>query len=85
MRLTRCRRAARSSPIPTCTATCATASARIVQVATVQKVAASTYAGRFRNAEYDVSGSIRITLRGNRLTASLSGGGGGSGRFTLSR
>ena len=66
-------------------ATCATSSARIAQVASVRKVGAGNYAGRFRNAEYDVSGAINITLRGDRLAASLSGGGGGSARLSLTR
>lgn len=56
-------------------AICATPSARVSQVARVQQVSAGRFEGRFYNREYDVSGTIRVTVRGNRLTASLSGGG----------
>lgn len=57
-------------------AVCATASTRIAQVARVQQVTAGVYEGQFHNQEYDVSGTIRITVRGERLSAILSGGGG---------
>jgi hypothetical protein len=69
----------------TLTATCATASARIVQSASVQKVGASSYAGRFRNAEYDISGSIRITQKGGRLSASLAGSNGSAAMLSFTR
>ena len=38
----------------------------------------------FDNAEYAVSGTITITVHGNKLSASLSGGG-GSAFFALSK
>lgn len=66
------------------TAICATPSTRISQVARVQQVSQGRYEGRFYNREYDVSGTIRVTLRGSRLTASLSGGG-ASAYLSLSR
>ncbi len=65
-------------------AVCATASARVQQTAEVTRVAANVYRGEFFNQEHGISGSIRITLRGDRLNASLSGGG-GSAVFSLSR
>lgn len=65
-------------------ATCATASARVQQTATVQRVSDSSFSGSFFNAEYGVSGSIAITARGKTLAVSLSGGG-GSGSFSLSK
>lgn len=65
-------------------AICATTSTRITQVARVQRVSTNTFVGQFANREYEISGSIRITLRGDRLSASLSGGG-GRGTFNLSR
>jgi hypothetical protein len=52
-------------------ATCATESGRVSQVATVRKSGGSSYAGSFYNREYDVSGSIYITVRGNSQTATL--------------
>jgi hypothetical protein len=65
-------------------AVCATASARIVQTAELARTSANRYAGEFYNAEYATSGSIAITVQGNRLTANLSGGG-GTAHFNLSR
>lgn len=52
-------------------ATCATESGRVSQTATVRKSGAHSYAGSFYNSEYDVSGSIYITVRGNRQRATL--------------
>lgn len=68
----------------TMSATCATASARVQQVATVDRVSPGRYRGDFRNDEFGISGSIRIVVSGNSLNASLSGGG-GSAEFNLSR
>jgi hypothetical protein len=65
-------------------AQCATASARVAQTASVQRVGANRFQGDFYNAEYAVSGTISITVQGNRLSASLSGGG-GSAFFSLSK
>ncbi len=65
-------------------AVCATSSLRVSQVASLQQVTSNSYAGRFYNAEYNISGAIRMTLRGKRLSASLNGGG-GSATFVLSR
>lgn len=65
-------------------AICATPSARVSQTGRVQQVSTGRYEGRFYNREYDVSGSLRITLRGNRMSASLSGGG-ASAFLSLSR
>jgi hypothetical protein len=65
-------------------AVCATPSARVAQQGQVQRVSGNAYAGRFYNPEYDASGTVRITVRGNRLTASLAGGG-GSGQLAMTR
>lgn len=65
-------------------ATCATASTRVQQSAQIQHVSGNRYRGEFFNQEYGISGSVRITVSGNRLNASLSGGG-GSAEFSLSR
>lgn len=65
-------------------AICATPSARVSQTGRVQQVSAGRYDGRFYNREYDVSGTVRITLRGNRMSASLAGGG-ASAFLSLSR
>lgn len=65
-------------------AICATSSARIVQVASVQQVGTGRYTGRFYNREYDITGTIRISLRGNRMSAYLTGGS-ASAALTLTR
>lgn len=65
-------------------AICATASARVVQNAALSRLTGSTYSGEFYNTEYGIAGSIRIKVQGNRLSASLSGGG-GSAQFSLNR
>jgi hypothetical protein len=55
-------------------ATCATASGRAEQTATVRRVGENRYHGSFHNAEYDITGVISITVSGNsqsvRLTSS---------------
>lgn len=66
------------------TAVCATPSARVEQTAQLQRTGANRYNGDFRNNEYNVSGSIVVTVNGNSLHASLSGGG-GSAHFNLGR
>lgn len=65
-------------------ATCATASARVQQTAEISHVSGNRYRGEFFNQEFGISGSVRITVHGNSLNASLSGGG-GSAEFALSR
>lgn len=66
------------------TGICATASVRVSQSATLSRLTANTYSGEFYNTEYNIAGSIRIRLQGNRINASLSGGG-ASAQFVLGR
>ena len=66
------------------TATCATPSGRATQTATLRQVGGNTYQGQFHNAEYDVSGTISVTVSGNRQSLRLSGGA-GSAAFELRR
>ena len=82
----RCRATFRRQTASTYTmsAICATSSTRVSQTARVQQVSSNGFAGRFYNAEYDVTGTIRMTLRGKRLSASLIGSG-GSASFVLTR
>ena len=68
----------------TVTATCATPSGRATQTATLRRVGDNTYQGQFRNAEYDVSGTISVTVSGNRQSVRLSGDT-GSAAFELRR
>ncbi len=65
-------------------AQCATASGRVAQTGTLERVGANRFTGNFYNAEYSVSGTITIAVQGNSLNASLSGGG-ASAYFTLRR
>lgn len=65
-------------------ATCATASGKVAQSASLQQTGSNTYEGSFYNSEYGVSGSISITVRGNKQTVYLEGGG-SSGTLSLSR
>lgn len=65
-------------------ATCATQSARVSQTANLERVGANRFVGDFYNAEFNVSGSITISVRGSGLNASMSGGG-ASAQFSLSK
>ena len=65
-------------------ATCATASGKASQTATVYKVTGSAYRGSFVNSQYNVRGSIRVVVHGNSQSVSLSGDG-ASAQLNLSR
>lgn len=56
----------------TMSATCATPSGSVVQTATLVQRGANKYTGTFRNAAYNVSGSIAIIVNGSRQTVTLS-------------
>jgi len=66
------------------TATCATASGRATQTATVRQVGGNSYQGRFHNNEYGISGMIFVTVGGNRQTVRLTSDK-GSASFELRR
>jgi hypothetical protein len=55
-------------------ATCATASGKAAQTATVHRVGENKYSGNFHNPDYDISGTISVIVTGNsqsvRLTSS---------------
>ena len=55
----------------TVNATCATASARVAQTATVRHVGANRYSGNFYNSEYSVSGVMHIVVHGTTQTVRL--------------
>jgi hypothetical protein len=65
-------------------AVCASPSGRASQTAQLTRTGANRYSGSFQNSEYGVSGSISLSVNGNSLNASLSGGG-GSASFNLNR
>jgi hypothetical protein len=66
------------------TATCATASGRATQNASVRQVSGNSYQGSFYNNEYNVSGTIHVVVRGNSQNVHLSSGA-GSASLRLSR
>ncbi|MDZ4840528.1 MAG: hypothetical protein SH859_00055 [Hyphomicrobium aestuarii] len=65
-------------------ATCATSSLKVSQVAKVQASGANRFSGEFLNAEYNITGTMTLTLSGKTLSAALRGGG-GTAFFTLAR
>src|SRR5690606_35449387 len=65
-------------------ALCATPSQRAAQVALIEPVGSNRYAGSIFNDEYNYTGEIFLTVRGDRLSASLSGGQ-VSGRISMRR
>jgi hypothetical protein len=65
-------------------ATCATASGKALQTATVHKVGDNRYRGSFHNAEYDISGTIFVVVNGNSQSVRLSSSS-GSANLRLSR
>ena len=65
-------------------ASCATASGKASQTATVHQTGPNRYGGSFHNAEYNVSGTIHIVVQGNSQSVSLHGES-ASGSLTLSR
>jgi hypothetical protein len=69
----RCRAHYRSAGTSSYTmnATCATASGRASQIATVRQVGENRYSGSFYNSEYSISGVIHIVVRGASQTVRL--------------
>jgi hypothetical protein len=68
----------------TLNATCATASGRASQTASVRQVAKNRYAGSFYNSEYGISGVISVVLHGRSQTVRLRSDS-GSAVISLSR
>ena len=74
----------RSKAVYVLRATCATASGRAAQSATLQKVGDNRYSGTFYNSEYDISGRIYVILRGASQSVRLTSGS-GSASIRLTR
>ena len=55
----------------TVNATCATASGRAAQVATLRQVGEHRYSGSFYNSEYGISGVMQVVVRGTSQTVRL--------------
>jgi len=66
------------------TATCATTSVKFRQTGKVLMVNPDRYVGDFYNPDYDVSGRVRVILKGSTQTVSFSGAK-GSGSLTLTK
>jgi len=68
----------------TVNATCATASGKAAQTATVRQVGSNRYSGSFYNSEFSISGVIDIVVHGSSQTIRLMSDS-GSGVLNLSR
>ncbi len=66
-------------------ARCASASGKIEQSATLQEVGANRYSGSFFNTEFNVDGTITVTVQGNSQSVSISSPAGSTASFRLSR
>jgi hypothetical protein len=66
------------------TATCATDSGKASQTARIHKAGEHAYKGQFYNAEYDVTGQIRVIVHGNKQTVTLTSDS-GTALLTLTR
>ena len=55
----------------TVNATCATASGRAAQIASVRQVGENRYSGSFYNSEYGISGVMHVVVRGTSQTVRL--------------
>ena len=56
-------------------ATCATPSGKASQTATVYRLSRGRYRGTFFNSDYNITGTIRVVVRGRSQSVSLAGGG----------
>ena len=56
-------------------ATCATSGGRASQTATVYRLSSGRYRGTFYNSDYNISGTIRVVVRGRSQSVSLAGNG----------
>jgi hypothetical protein len=52
-------------------ATCATASGKAAQTATVRQVSTNSFSGSFYNREYSISGVMHVSVRGTSQTVQL--------------
>ena len=52
-------------------ATCATRSRKIQQVGTVLKVGPASYVGEFYNPGFDISGRVRVVIKGSTQTVTF--------------
>ncbi len=72
----------KSAKIYGAVAICATTSGKITQTARIKRRGSGRYSGRFHNAQYNVTGNIRVIVHGRRQTVTLTSKE-GSGRLRL--
>ena len=65
-------------------AVCASASVKLTQTGTVSRAGANRFVGEVYNAEFDISGRIRVVVSGSSQSVTISTGR-GSGSLSLSR
>jgi hypothetical protein len=73
-----------SATVYAVSATCQSASTDIVQTGEVIAVSGGRYVGDFYNAQYDVSGRIKVQVSGNHQTVTFSGSR-GQGSLSLTK
>ena len=66
-------------------ARCATASGSVDQSTTLRKVSGSSYSGRYRNTDFNVEGTIRVTQNGDSISVNTTTDTGASGTFSMRR
>ncbi len=71
-----------SGPVVSVEALCATPSGSVEQSARLRRVGANSYSGRFFNPQFNITGSIHITVHGDTQSVSLRSGS-GSASLTL--
>jgi hypothetical protein len=73
-----------SETVHSVTATCASASAKIVQTGELTTVKDGRYIGDFTNKEYNISGSVRVVVKGNSQDVTFSSSS-GTGTLALKK
>lgn len=66
-------------------ASCATASGKVEQTASLRKTGENSYSGSYHNKEYNTSGTINVVVRGNTQNVSLTSDNGARAALKLSR
>lgn len=67
------------------TASCATASGKVNQTASLKKTGENSYSGSYHNKDYNTSGTINVVVRGNTQNISLTSDAGATASLRLTR
>jgi hypothetical protein len=73
-----------SSTVYSVTAQCEGSATSVNQTGEVIEISGGRYAGDFYNAQYDISGRVRVQMNGNHQTVTF-GGSRGQGSLSLTR